>query len=231
MRSSHLSGAAAAFLLLAAMGGASASTITIGTAAFPNIYPFGTTSYAGEYQQVYSGTLFGGPVDITGITFFETRGASAISGTYTLNLSTTAAGVNSLGTSYASNLGADNTQFFSGAVSNILTFTGGPFLFDPTQGNLLLDLFVSSPNTISSDYAAGCSPDTNRVYNLGGSGAPTTGVIDVDCAGAGYGLQTQFTFASAVMAVPEPLTLSLFGAGLAGIAGAAAWRRHRNDKK
>jgi hypothetical protein len=82
-------------------------------------------------------------VDITGITFFAVP-TTTISGDFTVNLSTTSAkttfGPRGLSDIYATNIGADNAQFFSGTVTDVLSFSGGPFPYNPSQGNLLLDV-------------------------------------------------------------------------------------------
>ena len=94
-----------------------------------NLYPFG--QYAAEYQQVYTSSQFPGIVTITDLEFFNTQfnsGASSLVGTYTISLSTTSVDWNTIGPTFASNLGGDNTVVFSGAVSrswafgNTLTF-------------------------------------------------------------------------------------------------------------
>jgi hypothetical protein len=208
---------------------ASADTVTFAATGSGNVFPFGSNEYLGEYQQVYSASLFSGPVDITSITFFSDPefGAPSITGNYTLDLSTTSASTvkdsSGLSTNYASNFGTDNAVFFSGPVSSILTFTGTPFLYDPSEGNLLLDLEVHTPSPdLSSSLQAGCSSQTNRVFNLSGNGVPTSG-NGVICSGTtGYGLETAFTVTSIPTSVtPEPSSLVLLGSGLLCIMGAA----------
>lgn len=228
MKSIFMAAIAGAVLLGLATAPASAAAITFGSGAGANSFPFGDSNYLGEYQQVYDGSLFSGSVNITQLTFFAGPGFpfDKISGNYTLHLSTTAAGVGSLSTVYANNIGADNSLFFSGTVSNVLSFTGTPFLFDPTQGNLLLDVFVNTSNSTRSRFAAGCSTQINRVFNFfGNSASYGIGGSPGQCTPNSYGLQTQITFTPA--AVPEPLTLSLFGAGAAGL---AALRRRKMAK-
>src|SRR5271167_4496361 len=94
-------------------GLASASTVTIGTTnGVGNAFPFTDPGYLGEYQQVYNGALFSGPVDITRITFIPSAGfpTTTISGDFTLDLSTTSAlttfGPAGLSDIYANNIGA-----------------------------------------------------------------------------------------------------------------------------
>src|SRR5581483_1092896 len=99
-----------------------ADTIIIGNPPDPgagNSFPFGS-AYNAEYQQVYSSSAFSGPIQITDLYLYNTQfnsGASSTpSGTYTVNLSTTSAGVGSLSPTFSQNIGANNTQVFSGSI-------------------------------------------------------------------------------------------------------------------
>ena len=192
---------------------ASAGTITIGSDASLNVYPFNADLYTGEYQQVYSASAFSGPVEITAITFFPIPDAlsNSISGDFTIDLSTTSAGVGSLSTTYANNIGANNAQFFSGAVSSVTSFSGTPFLYDPSLGNLLIDVQVNGPMCppCGGDFFAGPSTDTDRVFNLGGNGAPTTGFLTTP-----GGLETMFTVTPVDTTIPEPSSSSLLLLGI-----------------
>lgn len=114
-------------------------------------------------------------------------------------------------------------MFFSGAVSNVLSFTGTPSFFDPSDGDLLLDVFVNTPN--NAPLAAGCSTDTNRAFNFFGNGSQGIGTAPSQCTPNSYGLQTQFTFTAAQ--VPEPSELALFGTGLLALVGFGVMRRRK----
>jgi hypothetical protein len=90
-----------------------------------NCDPFGC-AYADQYQQVYTHSLFSGPITITGLEFFNTQinqGATSMnSGTWDISLSTSPADWNSLSETFASNIGADNTLVFSGSLSQPWAF-------------------------------------------------------------------------------------------------------------
>jgi hypothetical protein len=102
--------------------------------------------------------------------------------------STTSRSVAGLSTTFAENLGADNTLVFSGtliwATANlpgpgntrqfdiVFPFTT-PFLYDPAAGNLLLDLqFTANGEAIRFDAVSGNST-VNKIYNVGSSTART----------------------------------------------------------
>jgi hypothetical protein len=94
-----------------------------------NCYPFGCAYGNGgtaEYQQVYTKSAFAGAITITNLEFFNTQfnsGATAMnSGTWTISLSTTAADWNTLSSTYAANIGANNTMVFSGNLAQPWAF-------------------------------------------------------------------------------------------------------------
>ena len=209
--------------------------VIIGTADNGNAYPLmcndsGTdTGVTMEYQQVYSSTAFSGTTDITSLTFYQIFAAefggtsTVLAGNYQISLSTTSAAVDGLSSTLANNIGADNTVFFNGSlggasVNPSLTISGGSFVYDPTKGNLLIDIVATNqpnfPNGSGNGYldADDTGSVTSRAYSFGGA---ATGNADA------IGLVTGFNV------VPEPSSVVLGGTALLVGLGFGLLGRHR----
>ena len=217
------------FLAIVAMGlciaiglpHATAMTVTVGTiGSGGNAFPFGSTgsSYPGTtYQQVYNQALFT-EMYITGVTFFNSGGSSIDGATYTMYLSTTTKAVNGLDTATLSNnVGTDNmlfkSEYLSGNPGSSFTFSGPAFLYNPANGNLLVEILKSGGSVGSytgwfDAMNGNFGTDSSRAHDFG------TGFEQ-------FGLVTQFSSSS----VPLPGALLLFGPGLVGLA--AIRRRFR----
>lgn len=189
---------------------------------FPfNISDFGVPSQ--RYQQVYDAGEF--PVSIIEITDIRFRpddvAGNAFAGVLSsirVDLSTTSAAVSGLSTTFASNVGGDNVTVFSGAWAASSADTGGPprsfdivlplstsFFYDPSLGNLLLDVY---------NFNGGLTTQFDSHSTSGGVMARMFST-DVNAATGGgdpSGLVTQFEYE--VADIPEPATSALLGAGL-----------------
>jgi acid phosphatase len=133
-----------------------------------------------------------------------------------VNLSTTTKTPDGLSSTFAQNVGSDDTQVFSGPFQAAVTFTGDPtnfevvinfttpFYYDPAKGNLLLDVRNTQastkvpPNDQQLDGTTASGDSVSRVYNFGDAGAvaagQTGGVDEKDT----YGLITRFNAINAV---------------------------------
>lgn len=220
----------AALLIAAALPAISHANVTAGTAdaLSGNCFPFGC-AYNGDYQQIYSATQFSAPITIGSIDFYNTQAnsfATAMnSGTWTISLSTTSAAVGNLAVPGSGNLGADNTVVFSGNLSQPWTFgdtlhigLSQSFTYDPSMGNLLMDIEVSGANDAGGDVFFD--------VQMSSSGAMSreyfNNVLN-SIATDGWGLVTTFE-ARRVTSVPEPANALLLVAGL-GLVARVARRR------
>ena len=183
-----------------------------------NCLPFGCEfRTSSRYQQVYSSAAFPGPIQISEIEFYQSTTGDLNIGSFEFYLSTTSSPVNGLDTHFDSNLGADNSLFaivfFTGAHSfgpSVLSISGTPFLYNPALGNLLLDIIIPGGATRpapdgfppafhdSAFFFASTSGVFSRAHNFGEQFE-------------NLGLVTGFN-----TVIPEPLSLNLLGAGLAG---------------
>jgi uncharacterized repeat protein (TIGR03803 family) len=187
--------AAVLFSLVAAGTAAAQTSIIVGTNNNANCAPF-SAEYNGEYQQVYTSTAFPGVATITGLKFAFAPDKGSPTVTLTIGLSTTSATVASMSTDYAANKGADFTQVFSGTVTYTdvpytfdLSFATLPFTYNPTQGNLLLDVVITSITGPTVCFEANQGSVTSRVFNDPATGLPSFTM--------GYGLVTDFEISGA----------------------------------
>lgn len=196
------------------------SSITVGSDNGSNDFPFSGPffGYPGtDYQEAYAASDFSGPIDITSIDFFLGSGfkGSLYAGTYTLSFSVISSDIGSLSsTNLSSNIGTDNTVFdianLSGKAPSVLTFTTTtPFLYNPAQGNLLLNISIangSGGSTAAYQDGEGTATGIARYQNFGLNN------------GGGYGLVTEFDSTVSMASTPEPGTLSLMAClGLVGL--------------
>lgn len=202
-------------------------------------------------QQVFNADQFlTGPVTLTGVAF-RTNGeafggifggpGTAFTRTtqgFRLQLSTTAASADNLSTSFAANTGSNvidviprsNVTYSSNATSSNgltrdfdVTFDfENPFVFDPSMGNLLIDITSfggsnRSGTTLDGQNVLGDGTSSLFLQNgTGGTGSTST-----------FGFVTQFQTADAVAAVPEPGTWAMMILGFGAVGGTARYRRRK----
>ena len=214
----------AAMTLATVAAPAVAGTVTVGNYDSGNCYPvscFAGETYGGGgslYQQVYTASAFTSPTTIGSVSFFKSSGGVMDSATYDIAfyLSPNAAG--SLSTNAASNRGALLSNFgsfsVSGAMPDTLTFDGSRFTYDPSLGNLLMQVSVTGlTNSVSYSsffQADGSRLQTERLYQYANGETYTGGNALVTSFGAG--------------AVPEPATWAMMIGGF-GMVGGAMRRR------
>ena len=236
----------------ASVFGAASAQVVVGAPGDPghgNCYPFGCTSlgvqfgWGPEYQQVYNSTDFSGPITISSLTFYNHNfiapgiSSQVDSGTFQISLSTTSAAVNGLDiNTLSNNIGGDNTVVYDtslpslsgpGGIGGELTIPlSTPFTYDPSGGNLLLDVFSTdatiSPNGFGAylDSYAGDAPGDifSRTYSTSASYLPND-------YNTNFGLVTGFNVAAG--AVPEPATWAMLMLGFGGLGVAMRSRRRQ----
>ena len=227
----------AATLSLAAIPISATAQTTVGTPTpgEGNCFPFScnsTSSPSGQdidYQQLYSSTAFSGPISFNTISFQDSGlnfsnffpnsppNPSLLAGDYDITFSTTSS---PLGTEYQIGPVSNTETFYAGYLPSSGDFTGfsiagGTYHYDPSQGNLLIEVVASNqavtPNVgqpVNSYEAEDTSGDVlSRAYNETGGSSNSDG----------DGLVTTFSTSTAVSAAPEPSTWLLMFAGIGGI--------------
>ena len=215
-------GAACALTLSAAP--AEAQTVTFGDSN-PSTINDCTPGCTPILQTVYRGSRFGSsPVQIDSISFYL-MSLATLTDTYTFTLSTSRNGVGSLSSVFANNVGADAQTFWSGtptagSTGAWVTFSGTPFVYDPTLGDLLLEIdHPGDTGTSSSDrfYSAyGSDHGAQRAYRFGGD------YLD----GTSHSIDTVFgVSAPPASGVPEPASWAMMVGGFGLVGGALRGRR------
>ena len=153
--------------------------------------PFADAVGPVEYQQVYSRSVIPGTVNITSVGFSSVAGPVG-SELYnvTLGLSTTSAPTFLPSTDYNANKGVDFTTVFSGNITTTLKHDGtfdfiiptSAFTYDPSRGNLLLDILVNSRPSINEAFSvdgtgSAASPVTRVSTYIGNNIADQNGLV------------------------------------------------------
>ena len=227
-------GAAAIIAAMAFVAPSMAQTVTVGDAHPAGTYdctPFCTPVIQTAYGASYFGSA---PISINSIGLYLTDYATQ---DFTFTLSTSANAVGNLSTTFADNISNDAKTFFSGSLPSttdadgFTIFSGTPFTYDPTKGDLLLQV-TSNESTYNGASAyqgsegGGSSAPTERVFSFNPGSA--TGEKET----AGYGFDTKFGLSTpSASAVPEPTTWAMMILGMGAIGASARSAKRRSDQK
>lgn len=198
----------------------------------------GVGQYAGQIiQQLYASGQFPGAINITGLSFRAAPGTGPVDltdGSMSVYLSTSPNSPNStsgtlMSTTFADNIGPDNTQVFSAANLTLsdagcsgpgvcpfdlnLNFTT-PFLYNPLAGNLLVELILSNTGGTNGSFdveAFGAPGGSIAFLEEDGNTTATTGT-GVEFAG----LITQFTYNTVPVILVANEVGGMIGAGTIG---------------
>jgi len=216
-----------------------------------NAFPFYLSAFypSMRYQQIYSSSEFAQGGTIDDLRFRRWSGQAAFTSTpidVKITLGYAATTVATASSTFANNIGAGTVTVFNGLLT--LSSTGANaspqpfdavinvaplFNYNPTLGNLLLDVTVR--NSPSGGYLAatafGQETTTTRIW--ANSAAATTGNVD----SPPYGLITRFDFAGTTLAAPQNIDSSFItpqpantavtrGAVLGGTTGALGTWNH-----
>jgi hypothetical protein len=185
-----------------------------------------------RYQQVYASNQFtrlaAGGEQINSVAFRVHAPDVPFTGSVPqlqVNLSTTSRTPDNLSSVFSENVGTDDTQVFSGPlqVSStglhspdgpenfeiVITFSQ-PFLYDPSKGNLLLDIRNAQGGTETPpldqelDASSAAGDGVSRVYNYGDAAAPAAGKTGGADENDSLGLVTQFGTSANPAPSPTP---------------------------
>jgi hypothetical protein len=195
--------------------------ITLGISSETNTIPFGFETVGGYYVEIFSSSLFSGSTTFTGVSF----ASPAISTRFNPNLNLTisfayqAVGFQGSNASESSALGTSIGSLGDFAIlgsvpeSSTLDFNGASLTYDPTRGNLVMDISVTLVSNVQSSGATRAAYNNDKTSATISSASNFSGDIFVT-----GGLVTTFATASTQPTpVPEPGTLVLMGGALAGL--------------
>lgn len=204
--------------ILVACTEAFAGGITVGNANDVNCFPFscGPTDFLTQYQEVYNHSAFPGAISFNQISFTSAPGYAGEpmdSGTYAVSFYLSTEAVGSLSSDLAANegtfLGSLGTFTLGGPMPSVLDLTGSTINYDPSMGNLLMNVDISNGTSYDGVY--------NAFFNADATGTDVSRAyfrLEYGAHGNDTGaLQTTFTLAS----VPEPATWGLLVLGLGAI--------------
>jgi len=220
---------AGAMALAIFTGTASAASVTVGNGDDGNCYPFACAARDGvtQYQEQYNRTAFTGPLTFNALRFNQNvdYGPNNLvpfsplmdSATYSVSFYLSNPGFGSLGEDLEANKGAFLGNFGSftlgGNIPSVLSLYGQTLNYDPSQGDLLMNVGISNVTATQGDYANFFNADsTSNVVSRA-----WTGTQDGAYGASRDALQT--TFDLVVSAAPEPATwaMMILGFGVAGI--------------
>ena len=205
-----------------------AAAVTVGSYDSGNCYPFscndsGTSvGQSIDYQEMYLGTAVGS-ITIHSLTFYSWPGGntpSLLGGTYDITLGTT---TEPMGSGYPialSNVATFDDLTISSAqpITSSLTFNGAPYTFDPSSGNLVMEVVVTNQDNVPNGSG-------NGYLWADYTGSVVSRAYDITNVGVGGGTGALVTTFNSV---PEPSTWAMMLFGFAGL-GFAGYRTSRKS--
>lgn len=213
--------------------------------------PFSAGVGTARFQQVYDAAGFQlgipGPFLIQGMLVREDRlhqnGFSSDFPDFQINLSTTTRAVDGLSSVFSENIGPDNRAVvprgafhvgisastpFGGSDGAAIFFTT-PFFYDPSQGNLLLDIFNFGGGSTAWGVPPGFGPAYVDASTVTGDTVSSLFSTDVHSSAgtlSTMGLVTRLWFTP----VPEPSTWALMMTAVIAVwFSRNRWRKHPKD--